>query len=275
VTTTTQIPWPDLAVARDGEPEQLLHAVLGELGGIERFVFPGARVLLKPNVLTGRAPEYAVTTNPDLMAALVRMCIEAGAGEVTALDRPTGAARTAFEVSGIAQAVEGAGGRVKYLTDRNFENTAIPHGRMLTQWPLVTDVFEADVFINIPIAKTHSMAKLTLAMKNLMGIMGGTRGTIHVDFDQKIVDLNTLVRPHLVILDAYRMLIRHGPTGGDLRDVRLEKALVAGTNQASVDAYGATLFGLRPDDLGWLRKAGEQGLGEIEISNLAIVERQA
>jgi len=137
---------------------------------------------------------------------------------------------------------------------------------------VVADVFEADTFINMPIAKTHGMAILTMSMKNLMGIMGGERGTMHQDFEQKIVDVNSLVRPHLVILDAYRMLIRNGPTGGDLRDVRLAKTVVVGTNQASVDAFGTTLFGMKPTDLDYLHLAGKQGIGIIDLAKLSILK---
>jgi uncharacterized protein (DUF362 family) len=109
-----------------------------------------------------------------------------------------------------------------------------------------------------------------MSMKNLMGIMGGERGTIHQDFAQKIVDVNTLVRPHLIVLDAYRMLIRNGPTGGDLRDVKLAKTVVAGTDAVAVDAYGTTLFGMQPSDLDYLVRASEQGLGIIDLARLKI-----
>lgn len=261
---------PDLVVARGGSPESNVTRALAGLGGIGAFVKRGARVVVKPNLLVGRAPEYAVTTNPELVGALVRMALEAGAADVVVLDRPTSEPRSAFEVSGIADAARKAGGRIKILTDRNFERVAIPEGRQLTSWPLVTDVFEADTFINVPIAKTHSLAGLTLSMKNLMGIMGDDRGAIHIGFDQKIVDLNTLVRPHLIVLDATRILIRNGPTGGGLADVRRADTVVVGTNQAGVDAYGATLFGVQPADLGFLALAGDQGLGEIDLAKLSI-----
>ncbi len=275
-TATTAAPTPpDLAVFRGDVPGANVRAAVAALGGIERFVKRGARVVIKPNVLTGRAPEYAATTNPEVVGTLVTLCFEAGAADVTVLDRPTGAARPAFQESGIAAAVAKADGRVKYLSDRNFETVAIPHGRFLTAWPLVSDVFEADVFINVPIAKHHSMAGCTMAMKNLMGIMGGQRGVIHVDFAQKIVDVNTLVRPHLVVLDAYRVLVRNGPTGGDRKDIVTAKTVVAGTSQVSVDAYGTRFFGRRPEDFAFLRNAKEQGLGETDLRRVRIVEGRA
>ncbi len=263
---------PDLAVIKGPDPARNLTAALAALGGMERFVRRGDRVVLKPNVLTGRAPEYAVTTNPLLVTALAVACYEAGAKEVVVLDRPTGAARTAFEVSGIARAAADADASVKYLSDRNFERISLPEGRILTSWPLVTDVFDSDVFINVPIAKDHSLAGLTMAMKNLMGVMGGQRGLVHVDFTQKIVDLATLIRPHLVVLDAHRILVRNGPTGGGLDDVRLTETLVVGTNQVAVDAYGSSLFGIAPRDLGYLATAEDQGHGTTDLSTLVVHE---
>jgi uncharacterized protein (DUF362 family) len=264
--------YPELAVVKGGSPSQNLKKALEKIGGIERFVKRGSKVVIKPNILTARRPEFAVTTNPILIGALVKLCYEAGASEVTVLDRPTTSPKIAYEVSGITQATRKAGGKIKILTERNFENTLIPEGKILKKWLLLKDVFEADVFINVPIAKTHSLARLTMAMKNLMGIMGGERSQMHIDFDQKIVDLNTLVKPHLVILDAHRILIRNGPTGGSLSDVKETKTLIAGTNQVAVDAYGATLFGLKSTDLPYLVKAKEKGLGEIDLQKIQIAK---
>ncbi len=262
----------DLAVYQGDDPAANVRAAVAALGGMERFVKRGARVAIKPNVLTARAPQYAATTNPAVVATLVRLAYEAGAREVVVFDRPTAPPRNAYEVSGIAAAVESADGRMKVLGDSDFEKIRIPEGRLLTSWPLAVPAFEADVFINVPIAKTHGMAGLTLSMKNLMGIMGSNRGLIHQDFDQKIVDVNSLVKPHLVVLDATRILVRNGPSGGSLDDVRRPGKIVAGTVQASVDAYGTTLFGMRPTDLPHLARAAEQGQGVIDLERLRIAE---
>ncbi len=264
---------PDLAVYRGEDPAANVRAALAALGGMERFVKRGARVAIKPNILTARAPEYAATTNPTVVATLVTLAYEAGARDVVVFDRPTAPPRNAYEVSGIAAAVETADGRMKVLGDSDFERIRIPEGKILTSWPLAVPAFDADVFINVPIAKTHGMAGLTMSMKNLMGIMGSTRGLIHQDFDQKIVDVNSLVKPHLVVLDATRILVRNGPSGGSLTDVRRPGALIAGTVQASVDAYGTTLFGMKPTDLTYLVRAAEQGQGVIDLDKLDIVRR--
>jgi len=267
--------YPDLAIVAGDDPAMNTRMAVAMLGGLGRFVKPGARVVIKPNVLTAREPEYAVTTNPQAVAAMVEMCWEAGARSVSVMDRPTSPAVQAYKVSGLQMAVGAVDGRMKILSKRDFERISIPRGRLLSSWPLLVDVFEADVTINMPIAKTHGLAGLTMAMKNLMGVMGGERGTIHQDFHQKIVDVNTLIRPQLTVLDAYRILIRNGPTGGGLEDVRLARTCIAGTDPVSVDAYGATLFGMKGEDLPYLRLASEQGLGVVDLSQLRLEKRGA
>ena len=266
---------PDLAVVTGDDPAANTRLAIEVLGGMGRFMKPGARVVLKPNILTAREPEYGVTTNPAAVAAVVRMCWDAGARSVTVMDLPTCPAVQAYAVSGIQQAVEALDARMKILSNRDFERISLPRGRILTAWPLLTDVFDADLTINMPIAKTHGLAGLTMAMKNLMGVMGGERGTVHQSFHQKIVDVNTLVRPQLTVLDAYRILVRNGPTGGGLEDVRMARTCIAGTDPVSVDAFGTTLFGMKPDDLAYLRLAAEQGLGVADLSRLRIERRGA
>jgi uncharacterized protein (DUF362 family) len=275
-TTTTGAPAPpDLAVIRGDFPDKNVRAAIARLGGMERFVKNGAKVVVKPNVLTGRPPEYATTTNPIVLSTIIRMCLEVGADKVTVLDYPTSSARAAFKESGLAQATAEAGGTLKYLSNRDFDRVDIPEGTAIDSWPLVTEALEADTLINVPIGKTHGMAGLTLAMKNLMGIMGDSRGKIHIDYPQKITDVNTLVKPHLVILDAYRILTRNGPTGGNLDDVAMPKTVVAGTSQVAVDAYGATIMGWQPTDLASLVEAAARGLGEIDLSKYTIFEGTA
>jgi uncharacterized protein (DUF362 family) len=266
---------PDLAVAKGEVVEKNLRAAIALLGGMERFVKKDGKVVIKPNVLTGRPPEYATTTSPELMTAVIKMCWEAGAKEVVVFDNPTSNARAAFETCGLAQAVSDAGAKLIYLSDRNFETMDIPEGKVLTSWPFVTDALTADTLVNLALPKDHGTSGATMTMKNLMGIMGGRRGTIHGNFSQKIVDVNTLVKPTLAILDGYRVLFRNGPTGGSLKDVRLEKTLVAGTNQVSIDAYGTQFFGKRPADFKWLVEANARGMGEIDLSKLSIATAQA
>jgi uncharacterized protein (DUF362 family) len=271
-TTTTTLATPQLAVIRGESPDLNVRAAVAQLGGMERFVKPNAKVVVKPNVLTGRAPEYAVCTNPLVVGAIVRMCYEAGASQVTVLDNPTSSPRGAFQESGLTQATQEAGGTVKYLSNRNFETVKIPNAEALDSWPLVTDVFEADTFINVPICKHHGGAGLTLAIKNLMGIMGGNRGKVHTKMATKLADLCTIVKPQLVILDAYRTLVRNGPGGGSLKDVTMPKTCVAGTNQVAIDAYGCKIMGWDPMDLSTVAEGARRGLGDPDLSHYNIYE---
>jgi uncharacterized protein (DUF362 family) len=274
-TTPGALDLPDVAVTSGDVVEKNLRAAIALLGGMERFVQKGGKVVLKPNVLTGRPPEYATTTSPELMTAVIMMCWEAGAKEVVVFDNPTSSHRAAFEVSGLAKAVSAADGKLVYLNSRDYQEFDVPDGKVLTKWEFVAEALETDTLINLALPKHHSVAGATMTMKNLMGIMGGRRGTIHADFAQKIVDVNTLVKPTLAILDGYRVLFRHGPTGGSLDDVRLAKTLVAGANPVSVDSYGTQFFDKKPADFKWLVEANKRGMGEIDLGKLRIATAQA
>ena len=261
---------PALAVVKGDVVDKNVRAAVALLGGMGQFVKKGGKVVVKPNVLTGRPPEYATTTSPELMKSVIALCWEAGAKEVVVLDNPTSDHRSAFETSGLAQAISDAGGKLVYLASRDYQDYDIPKGKVLTKWSFVTEALEADTLIDLTLPKQHGTSGATMTMKNLMGVMGGRRGSIHNDFSQKIVDVNTLVKPTLAILDAYRVLFRNGPTGGSLDDVRLEKTLVAGTNTVSIDAYGTRFFGKTPADYEWLVEANRRGVGEIDMSKLNI-----
>lgn len=266
---------PDIAVATGTDAAANTRLAVEMLGGMGRFVSKGASVVIKPNIVVAKQPQFGVTTNPQALAAVVKMCFDAGAASVKVMDHPTDPPLLAYTVSGIQKAVVDAGGEMKVLSDRDFQMTAIPKGRILKQFSMLSDVFDADVVISMPCAKTHGMAGLTLSMKNLMGILGGDRNVMHQDFSQKIVDVNSLVRPELVILDAYRLLFRNGPTGGGMQDVKAGNTCVAGTSQVSVDAYGATLFGMQPTDLAYVALASEQGLGVADLSRLNVQKQSA
>jgi uncharacterized protein (DUF362 family) len=267
--------YPDLAVTTGNDPAANTRLAVEMLGGMGRFVKRGQSVVIKPNLLTAREPQYGVTTNPAAVAAVVKMCWDAGARSVTALDHSTAPELQAYTVSGIQDAVRKAGGDMKVVTDRDFEQIAIPKGQYLSSWPMIVDIFNADVMINMPCAKTHNLAILTMSMKNLMGVMGDNRGLIHQDLMHKLVDMNTLIKPELVILDAYRILFRNGPTGGGMQDVKMGYTCVAGTNQVSVDSYGATLFGMNGIDLPYVAEAVDRGLGVANLNRLTIAKRSS
>jgi uncharacterized protein (DUF362 family) len=267
-----------LAIARGGnDPKRMVKAAIDAVGGMGEFVSTGDVVVIKPNIGWSRTPEQAANTNPDVVEGLVELCLNAGAKKVKVFDRPCNPAGRTYRMSGIEDAAKRAGADVYYVDERKFKTVSIPDGETLKSWPLYSEAMDADVLINVPILKHHSMARVTMGMKNMMGLMGGNRESIHVHFDQKLADINTVVRPDLVVLDAFRVLTAHGPNSGTAEDVKQAREIIVGSDPISVDAYGAALFGrtagyeLAGADLGYLRIAYEMGLGEID---LAKVEQQ-
>lgn len=260
----------DLAVVQNGDPVMLVQKAIDMMGGISRFVKKGNVVVVKPNIGWDRVPEQAATTNPQVVAEIVRLCKQAGASKVKVFDKTCNQAKRCYLRSNIEKAASEAGADVTHIYEQKFQKVAIPYGKDLKSWDFYRDALEADVFINVPIAKHHSMSRVTLGLKNIMGVIGENRGKIHNNFDIKIVDLNTVIKPQLTILDAVRVLMNNGPTGGNLNDVKEMNTIIAGVDVVAVDAYGATLFGLQPKDLGFLVEAASRGLGTMDLNTLKI-----
>ncbi len=263
--------YPDLVVARHGEPEALVRRAVAALGGMERFVSPGSNVIVKPNVCVSyRTYTYAATTNPWVVGTLVKMAFEAGAKTVKVMDYPYGgAAAEAYARSGIAEQVQAAGGQMVVMSDRNYVRTRIPAGKWLKQTDVYNDVLKADVLINVPVAKVHSSAVVTAAMKNLMGVVRD-RSAMHGNLGQAIADLNTLIKPDLTVVDCVRILTRNGPSGGKLSYVKKLDTVVASTDIVAADSFTATLFGLKPNDLAYVKIGAAMGLGRSDLSKLKV-----
>jgi len=260
-----------LAVARGGDPEALTVAALAELGGMKRFVRRGDDVVIKPNICTGyHGPEYAATTNPVVVGTLVALCRRAGAGSVRVMDSPFGGpADEAYRVSGIAAAVEEAGGEMELMAPAKFQDFAIPDGRAISSWPIYRDVLSCDVLIDVPIAKDHGLTRLSLAGKNLLGVILDP-GSIHSDIGQRTADLVSVCRPTLTVVDAIRVLTANGPTGGDLNDVEKLDTVIAGADIVAADSYAATLFDLSGEDIPYVRAAAFMGLGELDLERVLV-----
>jgi uncharacterized protein (DUF362 family) len=265
-----------LAVARGGSPAEISKRAVAALGGIERFVHSGDDVIIKPNICVAyHTYEYAATTNPEVVATLVSLCLGAGAKKVRVMDYPFGgSADAAYERSGIAQAVTAAGGQMEQMAKMKYKKTPIPDGRDLDEWPVYQDVLEADAFINVPIAKHHNLPRLSLGMKNLMGVVLD-RSKYHRNLGQRVADLTSLVYPTLTVVDAVRILVDHGPTGGSLDDVKQMDTVIASHDPVAADSYAATLFDLTGADIAYIKAAAEMGLGEMELLSLKIEEIQA
>ena len=279
-TETTSNPEPTqatspayLAVIHGPDPAAITRAAIEALGGMESFVSSGYDVIIKPNICTDyHPPEYATTTNPTVVGTLVSLCLEAGAKRVRVMDYPFGGtARSAYEISGIAEAVEAAGGEMHVMNQAKYVVVEIPQGRDITSVEIYPDILEADLLINVPIAKDHGSTRLTLGGKNLMGVILD-RGMMHFNLSQRIADLTSLVLPALTVIDAVRILTNHGPTGGDLADVQQKDTIIASRDIVAADAYATTLFGLTGSDIGYIQASAEMGLGSMDLSSMDIRE---
>ncbi|HAK88299.1 MAG TPA: cytoplasmic protein [Nitrospiraceae bacterium] len=259
----------DLAVARGASPAKITRAAVDAMGGMKKFVSRGDIVVVKPNMAWDRTPEQAGNTNPEVVAEVVKMCFEAGAKKVKVFDRTVNDPRRCYVQSGISDAVKALGADISYVDERKFKEMNVK-GEAMKTWPLYTELFEADKVINIPIAKHHSLATLTMSMKNWMGVMGGSRRQIHQRLDESLVDLSGFIKPTLTILDAVRILTANGPQGGNLADVKKLDTVIAGVDQVAVDSLGATLFGMKGSDLGYVKMADKRGLGTMDIAKLKI-----
>ena len=243
---------------------------LEAMGGLSLLVQKSDIVVVKPNIGWDRTVEQAACTHPDVVAELVKQCRECGASEVRVFDLPCNDARRTYERSGIASAAKAEGAVVSFVDEARFTEVAIPDGVALQSFLYYDDCMDADVIINVPIAKDHGLTKLTLGFKNLMGVIGGNRGEWHYGISDKLVDLWTVVRPQLTVMDATRILTANGPTGGDLRDVKTTNTIAFSTDPVAIDSYAATLFGIKAEDVGYINKGYQRGLGEIDLSKVKI-----
>jgi uncharacterized protein (DUF362 family) len=269
-----ETPQPLLAKAHGSNYANLVGDTIQALGGMKKFVNSGEVVVVKPNMAWDRPPEMAANANPAVVRQVVALCLEAGAKQVKVLDNTCHDARKAYVNSGIKAAVEGLKDPravVEYVDERRFVELNVEKARALKKWYFYKDILEADRFINIPVAKNHSESRLTMCLKNMMGAIGGWRGRIHVGLHQNIADLNLLLRPDLHILDATRIMVRNGPSGGRLEDVEVRNLVFAGTDPVALDAYGTTLFGLKPTDIGYIVKAHQAGRGEMDLNKIKFV----
>ena len=267
--------WDEAALAKadlTATATRLTEAAMEMLGGMNRWVSDGDTVWIKPNIGWNRRPELAANTNPDVVGTLVRLCKAAGAKNVKVGDHPCHPARQCYRNSGIAKAVDAAGGKMVYLDKKRFTDMEIG-GQHLKSWPLYAEVVEADLVINVPVAKHHGLTACSMAMKNYMGVIGGNRGSWHQNMEACLPDITAFMQPRLTVVDAVRVLTDHGPQGGDPNDVELRGIVAAGTDIVALDAFGATILGHEPRNISTIKAAEDRGLGTTDYASLRPVER--
>jgi uncharacterized protein (DUF362 family) len=263
---------PMLSLAEGSDYGAITRNALNALGGIQKFVKPGNVVVVKPNLGWDRKPEYAANTHPLVVKAIAEECLKAGAKKVKIFDNPCNDPRRCYENSGVSAALKGVKNiELKYMEDERYKNTNL-NGVFLKEWELYDEALSADVFINVPVAKHHGLTRVSLGLKNIMGIMGGNRGYIHRGIEDALVDVNKVVKSHLTIIDATRILLNHGPQGGNLKDVKVLNKVIACQDIIAADAYATTFFGLNPQDISTTVTAYKRGMGEMNLGKVKVIK---
>ncbi|MCG6536472.1 MAG: DUF362 domain-containing protein [Syntrophales bacterium LBB04] len=219
--------------------------------------------------MTEKKLKNIVSCSAFLLICLFVLNLSSCAKKVKVFDNTCNDPRRCYKQSGISDAVSVLGAEVSYIDERRFRDIPIK-GQVLQSWPLYQDLFEADKIINVPIAKHHGLAKLTMSMKNWMGVMGGQRGRIHQKIGESLADLCLVIKPTLTVLDATRILTANGPQGGNLKDVKRLDTIIVGRDQVAIDSYGATLFGMKGSDLSYVKAGVSAGIGIMDISRMKI-----
>ncbi|GAG85410.1 unnamed protein product, partial [marine sediment metagenome] len=261
-------PAPEVVWVENGEPAELVRHAAGAFGGMSRFISKGDIVAIKPNIGWDRSPQFAATTNPDLVAEIVKLCLDAGARKVKVFDRTINTPLRCYSNSQIESKADKAGADVLQVRDHRFKNVRLRQGTVLKEWPIYRDYLEADKVINVPVAKHHSLCRVTLGLKNLMGVMGGPRGEIHNGFATKLVDITSEILPTLTIIDAYRIMTGNGPSGGSLSNVEKPRTLIMSPCTVTADHVAASLFNLDPREVGHIQEAIRRGLNLYDVSDL-------
>lgn len=261
----------DLAIAGGGgDPGTLARKAVDALGGMKRFVPQSSVVVIKPNASFMGGPETGTSTHPSVVGTVVAMCREAGASRVIVTDHCLrGASETCFTSNGIGAAVKSAGGELIAYGGSDSgqgKTTPIPGGVSMSTADFYPLVLDADVFITLPKAKHHGGAGLSLGMKNLMGTIGHMSSVHNNDLHQGIVDLASVVKPQLSIVDASIVLLNNGPGGPGL--TRSPGTVIASSDFVAADSYACTLFGMTASDVGYVANAGRRGLGQVDYGKM-------
>ena len=261
---------PAMVVARGRDAAMNVAAALLRFGGMKQFVGSADRVLVKPNMGWNSTPAQAANTHPSVVAALVHACRDAGAKEIWVTDVPVKDARDAFGRSGIHRAAHDAGAKVILPEQSRYIQIPIP-GRSGT-WPLLELFTKADKIINVPVAKSHSLTGVSAGMKNWFGVLGSQRVLLHTDIDSALAGLTAMMKPTLTVVDAMRVLMRGGPAGGNLNDVKQVGAVAVSVDPVAADAWAATAVGRSPHEVSGLALAEQRNLGRANLDVVSPVE---
>jgi len=268
-------PVPDIAVVK-GAPAAATRAAVDLLGGMKQFVKPGDRVVIKPNMSFPTPPERASNTHPEVVRELVIMCKEAGASKILVLDHTLARKELCLERSGIRKACNPISKKMVFALndDRFFKATDIPEGKSMTSTDIMKEVLKSNVLIAAPVAKSHSATGVSLSMKGMMGL-NYDRGVMHQKYNlhSSIVDLCSILKADLIVIDGTRVLSTNGPGGPG--KVLKRDTVIASTDMVAADAYAVYIFEwygkrFKPRQVRHIREAHKRGLGRMDVENLNV-----
>ena len=258
-----------MAIATGADRGQTVRAALAALGGMEKFVAKGDRVVLKVNAAFATPPSLSATTHPRLLEAVIDLCRSAGAAEVIVTDNPINDPSSCFALTGIAQAARKAGAKVFLRATTRCAPITVPGGRLIVDWPVLSAPLSgANKLIGLAPVKHHERSGASMTLKNWYGLLGGRRNIFHQDIHTLIAELARMVRPTLVVLDGTTTMMRNGPTGGSLDDLAETNTMIVSTDPVAADAFGATLLGKTAADLPYLALAAAAGAGTVDYESL-------
>ena len=261
----------DLVAVRGGEVVPMFERAIAELGGMQQFVKRGQTVVVKPNIGWDVPPERGGNTQPDLVGKIVEHCVRAGARRVLVLDNTCDNWQRCYQNSGIEKAVADAGGQmVPANLERYYKDVTISGAKVLKETKVHEQIINCDVFINVPVLKHHASTSLTIAMKNLMGIVWDRRWWHRNDLHQCIADMCLYRKPDLNIIDAYLVMTKNGPRGTSVADVVAMKNLIISPDIVAADAASALVFGTKPEEVNYIKLGHEMKIGNMELSKLKI-----
>jgi uncharacterized protein (DUF362 family) len=247
--------------------KELTKKTFDAAGGITQFISRGDVVVIKPNVSWARRPELAATTNPQVLEAVIELCYECGAKKVRIADNTINDSRRCFAITGVGSVAKKTDADLVIPRSSLMRKMKI-HGHRLDTWSVFIPLVEADKVINLPIAKDHGLSTLTLGIKNWIGGVGGRRYALHQDIHQTIIDLAHFFKPTVTLIDATRIMVTNGPSGGNLSDVAEKNTLILSDDQVAADAAAAKLFGVNPANLGFIGLGEKWGLGTSDLLKL-------
>jgi len=260
---------PKVSIVKGKNPRHGVRKAIELLGGIESFVKKGDTVFIKPNWVYLSPPN--LTTDPRVVAELAALCKEAGGkpfvGDIPAIGVSS---KWLYQVTGWGKIVEKAGGKLVPLDEMPKVRVKVEEGKLFKEIDLPKPIIDADVFVDVPVAKTHIAAVASLGIKNLLGILDDRWKYIHHrdDLHQKMVDLLKAVSPDLVVIDGIKAGEGQGPANCDWIEWGV---IIAGDNIISTDAVAARAMGFDPMEVHMVRIGAAQGLGEADLNKIEVL----